>query len=141
MIPRSFALVCLAVAALAVAGCQTVNTSQRAEPQARPDVVDDQRIVTDSSLADKAAIVNVSQGRVGSTGLLKVQAELVNRTSSRQRINYRFEWFDQAGMRVDTPMSRWTQVAPAGRETVWISDVAPTPDVVDYQLKLIEAAD
>lgn len=131
---------CLAaVILLAIISCRTVNTVERAEPRARPSVIRDSRIITDPSLNKKSAVLQIRETRVGN-GLLKIQAEILNRTSSRKRINYRFDWIDDAGMVIDSPLTNWKSLSLAGKESSFISSVAPTPRAVDFRLKLIEAS-
>jgi len=125
---------------LAMISCRTVNTVERADPRATPHVVHDARITTDSSLSQKAAVLQIRETKVGN-GLLKIQAEILNRTSSRKRVNYRFDWIDESGMVIDTPLSSWKPLSLAGKESMFISSVAPTPRAVDFRLKLIEASD
>jgi uncharacterized protein YcfL len=120
-----------------IAGCQTVNTVERAEPRAEKVIVDDRRINTDETLKQRAAVVQLNEATVGN-GLLKIQVELLNRTDARQLVNYRFDWIDNAGMQVDTSLSNWKAVSLAGKESKLISAVAPTPDAVDFRLSLIE---
>lgn len=121
-------------------GCQSVNTSERADPRSNPTVVQDHRIVTDLTLRTKANVREIREGVVGN-GLLKVQAEIYNGWRSRQRVNYRFDWVDESGLVIDTPLSRWTSLSLAGKEATWVSAVAPTPRAVDFRLKLIEPND
>lgn len=137
---RNIAIASLLVCAIYLHGCRTVNTVEPAQPVAQPQIVDDKRIDTDSSLRRKATVVQVREATVGN-GLLKIQVEILNRRNSRQQVDYRFEWVDSDGMVVDTPMSRWTQISLAGKESVWITGVAPTPRTVDFRLKLIEPKD
>lgn len=118
------------------AGCHTVNSTERSQSQATPNVVEDYRILTDGDLKSKAAIVQVIEGRT--SGLLKIQAEIRNTTLTRQGFNYRFEWIDQEGMLVSSQMSSWKQVSLAAKESTMISGIAPTPKVVDFKLKLIQ---
>ena len=88
------------VAIAAMVGCKsTVNTVEPAEPQAEPEVVQDKRVITDSSLERKAMVISVRETVVGN-GLLKVQAEVLNQTKKRRRVNYRFDWIDDAGMEI-----------------------------------------
>jgi uncharacterized protein YcfL len=129
----------LAATALLIltAGCQqTVNTVQRAEPQARPAVIQDKRVVTDRSLAETVQVVNVIE-TVVSGDLRKVQVTVTNNRSVARNFNYRFEWYDQDGMLVRTP-GPWKNQRIQGRETVPLSDVAPNPRAVDFILKLQE---
>lgn len=68
-------------AAFAFAACDTVNTVERAQPAASRKMVDDVRIVTDSAVDDYAYVAGVNESRAPG-GLLKVQAEIVNRSSA-----------------------------------------------------------
>jgi uncharacterized protein YcfL len=124
------------VLALGLAACSTVN---RVEPQvsrAEPEVVNDRRIVTDEDLARAAAITQVVESTTDD--LLRVQVQLDNRTDELHRIQYRFDWFDAEGMRVESPMSVWRPKTLFGGEQVWVSGTAPAPGVVDFKLQLIE---
>jgi uncharacterized protein YcfL len=123
---------------LVISGCKTVNTTQRANPRSSPDIVNDERIITDGSLNQAARIQAVNEGTTGGD-LLKIQVAVRNTTTSRQRFNYRFEWFNKQGMRIDTKLSSWQPETLHGKETKWLQAVAPTPDAVDFQLKLVEA--
>lgn len=130
----------LAVTLVVLSGCQTVNSSERANPRSNPTIVHDRRVVTDPTLRTKANVREIREG-VAANGLLKIQAEIYNAWRNRQRINYRFEWIDESGLVIDTHLSRWTSLSLAGKEASWISAIAPTPHAVDFRLKLIEPND
>ena len=129
-------MIILAAAALLLSGCDTVNTVEKAYPQASPQMVRDKRIVTDSSLEDYAHPVSVNEGRVNGN-LLKIQVELANNTSSYRSFNYKFEWLDENGMAVESPASPWSVLTLEGGERKFVSGVAPNPRVVDFRLKLL----
>jgi len=86
------------------AGCQTVNTTETAQPAFQRNMVSEKRVITDGSLARKVQIlgVNVSDGP---GGFLKVQAEVLNTTRRYQRFAYKWEWFDKDGNLVEGPSS------------------------------------
>ena len=126
------------VAPLLLVACQSVNTSRRAEPVGRPDVVQDVQDVRDGGLGDKAAILQVRQAQTPS-GLLRIEADLQNLTRRTRRIDYRFEWFDLDGMRVRSAQPGWLNTRIGAGEVVTVSAVAPTGRAVDYELKLVEA--
>ena len=132
------ALICTVVLAAALAGCQTVNTVEREQPEARPEIVNDKRIVQDPSLNRKAKVLDIRQSRVGSNGLLKIEARLYNTTISRKAFNYKFEWVNEEGMTIDSALSTWKQTTLEGKESGSISAVAPSPRAVDFRLKLME---
>lgn len=140
MVTRLARFIVAIVVGVAAAGCQTVNTVERAESRAAARVIQDKRVTTDSSLKAKALVVDLRETTVGN-GLLKVQAQLRNTTHHRKRFNYRFDWIDDAGMVIDTPMSSWKPFSLAGKESGFVAAVAPTPRAVDFRLKLIEPTD
>ena len=123
---------------LVVSGCKTtVNSVENAQKSGQREMVSDSRVITDGSLNKRVSIVGVNQTMTPG-GVLKVQVELLNRTRSYQSFNYRFEWFDASGMQM-TSLS--TAVIPAsieGKESKFISAVAPTSACKDFRLKLVE---
>lgn len=133
--PMTFGPVSLLVAGFITAGCDTVNTVERQRPTATPDYVDTRQVETDSELAEIAKVVSVRQATV-SDNLLKVEVDLYNSDTDTRRVNYKFEWFDQAGMQVDTPLSTWQHKILLAKETITFSAVAPTPKAKDFRLKL-----
>ncbi len=133
-IPR-LAAAGLGLAALLLAGCASnVNTYQRAESQAAPNYVADQRVITDSTLAGTIRVVSINQATV-SGNLLKIQATIENLKNSQRRVNYKFEWVDVDGMSIDSPNEVWKSVLLQGRETQTISTVSINPRAVDFRLK------
>ena len=136
---RFWAVVALAGGLAGLCGCTTtVNTVERADPVGQRQMVNDKRILTDASLNRKASIVGVNEGMTPG-GLLKVQVELLNLKRSLKRINYQFQWFDASGMQVSSPANAALVSLPIeGKESVFISSVAPTPECKDFRLKLIE---
>lgn len=137
---------CFAVMAVFLfVGCQStssentgsVNTVERAEPVGRRQLLLDKRVIKDKSLADELGVVAVNQVMTPG-GLLKVQLEVVNQSSSYRRFNYRFEWLDANGMLLNTPASTWVTEQLEGGESKFISGAAPTPDCQDFRVKLIK---
>lgn len=124
--------------ALLAAGCATsVNTVSRAQPQATPNYVEDQRVITDASLGRKVAIVSVNESKV-STNLLNIQVTLENRSNKPQAFTYKFDWIGQDGMELSGPTGGWKQTQLEGREVRAVSAIAPTPAAADFRLKLRE---
>lgn len=118
-------------------GCTTVNSAQRTVPQAQKSNVDITKVVTDHSLKRKVQIVGMNESTV-SGNMLKIQVALQNRTNSYQEFYYSFDWFDVDGMLVSSPTGGWRPSGIQARESKSISAVAPTPDTVDFMLKLKE---
>ena len=140
MIPSSLRLggaLSLAGLALLFGGCQNVNTYENAESKATPTYVSDKRVITDNTLAGTVRVVSINQATV-SGNLLKIQATIENLRSSQRTVNYKFEWFDQDGMAVNSPNETWKSLPLQGRETTTISTVAISPKAVDFKLKFRE---
>jgi len=130
----------LLLASLALcSGCATrsVNSVERASPRATPNTVVDQRIVTDSSLARKLAILSINESYV-SGDLLQVQAVIENTTKSAKDFVYKFDWIAQNGMEVSSTASTWRSLRLQGGERSSISAVAKTPTAVDFRLQFQE---
>ena len=123
---------------MSISACDTINSTERSTPVGQADVVRDHRIVTDSALNSYARVLSVNQTTV-SGDTLKIQVMLQNTTPFQQHIIYKFEWYDQAGMIVDTPLSTWQPRTLEGKETIAIVCVAPTPQAKDFKLKLKES--
>lgn len=135
IIPLLAVMSCLLLAL----GCATnVNTVERADPQAKPDMIADKRIITDASLGGLIRIVSVNESIV-SGNLKKVQVTLENVKNNTRRVSYKFEWIDQDGMATNSVVQSWQSLSFAGGETQMVSAVAISPKAVDFKLKLVEA--
>lgn len=135
IIPLLAVMSCLLLAL----GCATnVNTVERANPQAKPDMIADKRIITDASLGGLIRIVSVNESIV-SGNLKKVQVTLENVKNNTRRVSYKFEWIDQDGMATNSVVQSWQSLSFAGGETQMVSAVAISPKAVDFKLKLVEA--
>ncbi|MGA1204923.1 MAG: YcfL family protein [Opitutales bacterium] len=122
-----------------LSGCtSTVNTVSRANQVGVPNVVRDERILTDFELGKAITIVQVAEATV-SGNLAKVQVRLQSNRSRPQTINYAFEWFDLDGMQVAASSSGWKALRFQGKEEKTISSIAPNPKAVDFTLKLHES--
>ena len=132
-------LAALFVVALALGGCHNpINSVENAQKEGQRTMVADQRVVTDSGLNKSVSVVGLNTAMTPG-GVLKVQAELLNRTKSFHRFSYRFEWFDINGMQLTTVMTTTVADQIEGGESKFISAVAPTPACKDFRLKLYEA--
>lgn len=131
-------VVLLAALALLAGGCaSSVNTVSRAEPQATPNYVSDQRVITDTTLGRKLGIVSVNDAKV-SGNMLKVQVTLENKSSKPQAFTYKFDWIADDGMELSSPTGGWKQIQLEGREVRAVSATATNPRAVDFRLKIRE---
>jgi len=123
---------------LALTGCRTsVNTIENAQKEGQRQMISDQRIITDGSLAKKVSFVGINQSMTPG-GLLKVQIEVLNRKRSLQRFSYQFEWFDVNGMLINTIASPTVPDQIEGGESKFISSLAPNPAARDFRVKFLE---
>lgn len=118
-----------------ISACSTVNTVERAQPNAQTKLLNDKRIITDSGLNDYAYVASVNETKV--SGLLMIQAKIVNSTSALRQINYKFGWIDNNGMEVSSATATWMTLILEGGEAKNISAVAPNKNVCDFYLKLL----
>lgn len=132
---KNISVILASLCALFFIGCSTVNTVERADPQSRPTRVNDKRVITDGSLDDYAYVAAINESRVG--GLLKIQARIVNSSTSAENVNYKFDWLDGDGMAVSSATSPWGTLVIEGGESKYISAVAPSKNVCDFTLKLL----
>jgi uncharacterized protein YcfL len=134
---KTIPILALSLSLAAIAGCTgpTVNTVERDKPTYQADVVKDRRIITDPDLAAKTEILAVRKATV-QEDMLKIDVEIRNTTDDPADIDYKFEWFDDQGMPVDSPTSTWTSRRIQPRETISVDQIAPTPLCKDFRLKL-----
>jgi uncharacterized protein YcfL len=126
-------------AALTVAGCHTntVNSVENAQKSGQRYMIPDQRVVTDLSLNRKVSVVGVNTAMTPGN-VLRVQVELLNESRKLQRFAYTFEWFDAKGMQINNVATATMADQIEGRESKFISAVAPNPACTDFRLKLIK---
>jgi len=125
------------ILALSLSGCTTVNTVENAQKTVQRTMVSDARVITDPSLNRHVSIVGVNSAMTPGN-LLQVQVELQNNTRSLYHFNYRFEWFDGNGMQINNVTSALIPDQIEGKESKFISGVAPSPACRDFRLKLID---
>ena len=138
-------------ACLILSACQnTVNTVENADKSATPNVIRDNRFVTDGWLRDRLVLRSVKTATAES-GLLMVEVTATNvRTGALAQtwssmtgdvpytVDYKFVWQDANGMTVDTPLSIWQTRTIKPGETVFFKSTAPTPQCKDFILNLKE---
>lgn len=137
---------------MALTACQnTVNTTENAEKQAKPNLVNDSRFVTDSFLKNRLEWKSVKTATTPSGNMVVEVTALNTRTgffpelwswmrhSNPYPIQYKFTWQNANGMTVDSPISNvWQTVRVKPGETVSFRSVAPTKDCKDFVLSVKE---
>jgi uncharacterized protein YcfL len=124
---------------LAATGCRStsVNTVEPASRTNPPQMVSDQRVLTDQTLNNIVRIVGVNTA-TGDEGFLKVQVQVENRTRQARAFTYQVEWFDENGMIIDSPIRAARPRTIEAREVLAITTTAPTPRAKDFRIKFLE---
>lgn len=142
----------LAAIMLAGAGCQDmVNTLENANKHMAPNYIRDKRVVTDGYLRDRLALTNIIMNKTAD-GLMQAQVDATNmRTSYADQfwssitaenpyhLRYKFTWFTQDGMAVESIVSDWQDITIIPGETIYLRSVAPSKDCNDFRLSIKEA--
>ena len=136
-----------AAALAATAGCiNSVNTTENADKNMTPTHIADARFVTDGFLRDRLALRNVRFSPAPG-GLQQVQVEATSLRvgfwdqsfgPEKYHVRYKFTWFDQNGMAIETVLSDWQDMWILPGETVQFQSVAPSPACKDFRLNLME---
>ncbi len=134
---RSLVASC-AIALVAFAtGCNTANTTTAAGP-ANPDgTVPYKQIVTNGWLRYKANIVGVREGTVNGD-MKRIAVDVYSDQLNSQKFSYRFEWFDAAGMPIQSATASMTSVTIKPKETITITSVAPSPAAEQWRLTFLD---
>jgi len=128
---------CAAALAFTIVGCATVNTIEPADQRTHPNLVPDKRIITNSHLNSIAYASQVTESKVGD--LLHVQVMLQNMTVAARNVDYRFQWYDNVGMAVGTPVEHTAFLE--GGQTIPVGETATSPAAVTWQLTLAESVE
>ena len=147
MKPSKKIVMALSLGALALAGCSspsgtndttgnTMNTIENKPTVGRPNYVASKWVISDKAFAKHVAVLAVNTVTTPA-GLLQVQLQVLNKTTSLQAFLYSFNWLDSQGMQVKNIVSANLPEQLEGGETKYISGIAPTPDCKDFRVKFI----
>lgn len=121
-----------------MSGCATtVNTVENADKAGYREMVNDKRVVSDRTLANRIAVMGINQTQT-SVGFQRIQIELYNQKRTVQSFFYSVEWFDADGMRIETATGGWTEQQLMARESVFLTFTAPMAQAKDFVVKLVE---
>ena len=134
---RRYAIILACAPLLAAAGCtpSTQNSYERDKPTYQESVIKDKRIETDAALAARARVLKITQATV-QENMMMIQVRILNDDTSANDFDYRFEWFDDTGMQVDSPGSTWNTQHFGPQEVKTLQSIAPTPRCKDFRLKI-----
>ncbi|WP_283130585.1 YcfL family protein [Enterovibrio norvegicus] len=67
---------------------------------------------------------------------LFAQVMVTNKSSESQNLQYRFNWYDEQGLEVDSGKSPWRQFIVYGNDTVTLQGVALNPNAKNFRVSL-----
>ncbi len=88
--------------------------------------------VDNSFVAGDISVTNNVIRQVG--GLLQGAAKVQSHSSKDQVIQYRFTWFDNQGVAVDSDAQSWQPIDIHGKQSVQVVSVAPNASAVRFQV-------
>lgn len=135
-------LVAMLLAAVAgLSGCSTTSgveatgKTQWDEEGAR--VLGKKIVFNSSSLAGDVKIVDMQSALAGD--LMRAQVSLQSKDGDTLKLQYRFDWFDTAGMEINSGAGAWKPLLLYGDESKTVQGVAPDPRAKEFRLKIREA--
>ena len=131
---RATTVATVITAAIAVAGCGSVNTTYTRTTPADSAVAAQTRVndlFQQIFLTAKEVRMNRTKG-----GPMEVQIDVENNGFAYKTFSYRFDWVDTAGNVIPSQLSVWKVTnVPSGGSTV-IRAIAPSDDASDFRLQL-----
>lgn len=127
-----------------VTGCATpppptVNTISNAIPVAQIKRVIDQRVTTDAILEATLAMTEIRES-VTNDGFMRIQVFMKNLSMTSYSFAYRFDWYDEQGVKIDVPDGdMWLRGSAIGGDDVTLTSVAPGRNCRDFKLRIIAA--
>ncbi|MGF1867199.1 YcfL family protein [Enterovibrio norvegicus] len=67
---------------------------------------------------------------------LLAQVMVTNKSSESQNLQYRFNWYDEQGLEVDSGKSPWRQFIVYGNDTVTLQGMALNPNAKNFRVSL-----
>ncbi|MGD8170156.1 YcfL family protein [Vibrio sp. TRT 21S02] len=119
-----------AVAALIMSGC-TQNTAGLHIDGASQTV-----LFGDNVLSSRLEVADISTSEVD--GRARGIVRLASQYKGDQVIQYRFYWYDEQGLEVNTQLAPWRQLIVRGMETVAISEVTVNPNGKQFRVQIRE---
>ena len=115
----------------ALSGCSTADPA--------PPGGDDKgkyQVIASGNTEDRLDVLGVVTSRVGD--LARASVEVKNDSNFQYTFEYRFKWYDTAGMELAPEGSAWTPVSVMANETKSLQAVAPNPTASTFKLYLQE---
>ncbi|GAM62217.1 ycfL protein [Vibrio ishigakensis] len=117
---------------LTVAGCATNTAGLRVDGKSQKVLFGD-NVLGSRLIVDDIATVEKDDGR--KRGIVTVSSNY----KADLRIQYRFYWYDDNGLEVNTKPSAWRQDVVRGFETRTLSEVSINPEGTQFRVQIREA--
>ncbi|MDA0147850.1 YcfL family protein [Vibrio sp. LaRot3] len=118
------------MATFAVVGCSS-NTSGL-----RIDGGSQSVLFANSSLDRRLAVEDITTTEMD--GHTRGIVSLASKSSGDQHLLYRFYWYDDQGLEVDTKVGNWKRLIIRGEEILTISEVAVNPNATQFRVQIRE---
>ncbi|HHI92984.1 MAG TPA: DUF1425 domain-containing protein [Gammaproteobacteria bacterium] len=118
-----------------LAGCATSGMEATGKTEGDPAYAK-HLVIHNEPLANVITITDMRSRFKG--GLLEVNIELSNLSSSDKSIQYRFSWYDGDNFEVEQGSRSWIPVVLHGKSSVNMQAVAPNSSVTTYKVNVRE---
>ena len=115
----------------------SVNTISNANQSADIDRVVDRRVDTDRALSRTLWLTEVRESKTND-GFKRIQVFMKNRSKASFTFSYRFNWYDEKGVEVETQDDEaWKEVHAIPGDDVTLTSIAPATNCADFKLRII----
>ncbi len=94
-------------------------------------------IMNDNALGGRLDIENIDTDEVN--GHARGIVRLASQYKGDQHVQYRFYWYDDKGLEVNSKPGAWRKVIVRGFETISISEVSVNPNATQYRVQIRQA--
>ncbi len=91
-------------------------------------------VVKDKALAKRIGVKEVKARYVN--GLLEGQAVLYNKKKDTFAYEYKFEWYDETGIPIESNVTLWTPDLLYGKEQKWIRSLCPKAGARGFKIMI-----
>lgn len=115
----------------------SVNTISNANQSAEIQRVADRRVDTDKALSNTLWLTEVRESKTND-GFKRIQVFMKNLSKAPFTFSYRFNWYDDKGVEVETQDDEaWKKVHAIPGDDVTLTSIAPAPNCADFKLRII----
>jgi uncharacterized protein YcfL len=118
--------------------CSSTTTSNVAVGQIMKgetgEVLQKDYIIKDKPLAKEIQVLDIQARLVGD--FLEGLAVLQNQRKYTIDFEYRFEWYDETGVPVESSIVHWTPDLLYGRQSKWIRALCPKPNATGFKVMI-----